>query len=79
MNRSNGVATKYLGGYLGWRLLLERYQSVITPELCLLEAVGRVSEQLSRTSPFFSMYLVLFMYKAWFFVFYFNEVLNRAL
>ena len=49
MRRFNGVATKYLGHYLGWRLLLERYQSVITPELCLLEAVGRLPQQLSRT------------------------------
>ena len=49
MRRFHGVATKYLGHYLGWRLLLERYQSVITPELCLLEAVGRVPQQLSWT------------------------------
>jgi len=49
MRRFNGVATKYLGHYLGWRLLLERYQSVVTPELCFLEALGRVPQQPSRT------------------------------
>lgn len=43
-----GVTTKYLGHYLGW-WLLERYQSVITPKLCLLEALGRAPQQLSRT------------------------------
>jgi len=43
MRRFNGVATKYLGRYLGWRLRLEGYQSVITSELCLLEALGRGS------------------------------------
>jgi len=49
MRRFHGVATKYLGDYLVWKMLLERYQSVISPELCLLEAVGRTPQQLSRT------------------------------
>uniref|UniRef100_UPI00048DD5F4 IS1595 family transposase n=1 Tax=Psychromonas aquimarina TaxID=444919 RepID=UPI00048DD5F4 len=49
MNRFHGVATKYLGNYLGWRRMLERYRTEITPEICLFEAVGRVSQQLTKT------------------------------
>lgn len=41
MRRFNGVATKYLDNYLGWRRLLERYRDAISPALCLNEAVGR--------------------------------------
>ena len=41
MRRFNGVATKYLGHYLGWRRLIERYRDTITPDLCLLEAIRR--------------------------------------
>ena len=49
MRRFHGVATKYLVNYLGWRMLLERYKSAITPTLCLLEAIGRIPQQLSRS------------------------------
>lgn len=49
MNRFHGVATKYLGNYLGWRRMLERYQSEITPDICLFEAVGRMPQQLIQT------------------------------
>ncbi|UQG56184.1 MULTISPECIES: IS1595 family transposase [unclassified Marinobacter] len=48
MIRFHGVATKYLKNYLGWRRLLERYPE-LTPECCLLEATGRVSQQLIGT------------------------------
>ena len=41
MRRFNGVATQYLENYLGWRRMLERYKTAITPKLCLAEAVGR--------------------------------------
>lgn len=41
MRRFNGVATKYLEHYLGWRRLLERYCLAISPTLCLNEAAGR--------------------------------------
>ncbi|KAF7599549.1 IS1595 family transposase [Candidatus Dactylopiibacterium carminicum] len=41
MRRFNGVATKYLDNYLGWRRLLERYRNAISPALCLNEAAGR--------------------------------------
>lgn len=41
MRRFHGVATKYLENYLGWRRMLERYKTAITPKLCLAEAMGR--------------------------------------
>ena len=41
MRRFQGVATKYLSLYLGWRRLLERYSNAITPDLCLLEEIRR--------------------------------------
>ena len=49
MKRFHGVATKYLGNYLGWRRMLERYQHQIKPDVCLFEAVGRISQQLIQT------------------------------
>ena len=49
MERFHGVATKYLGNYLGWRRMLERYQNQINPDICLFEAVGRASQQLIQT------------------------------
>ena len=49
MARFHGVATKYLGNYLGWRRMIERYQSEITPDICLFEAVGRAPQQLIKT------------------------------
>lgn len=41
MHRFHGVATKYLENYLGWRRMLERYKTAITPALCLAEAAGQ--------------------------------------
>jgi transposase-like protein len=49
MYRFHGVATKYLGNYLGWRRMLERYSPGITSRLCLQEAVGIMPQQLSGT------------------------------
>jgi hypothetical protein len=40
MARFNGVATKYLPNYLGWRLMLEKPSVYITPEYCLVAAIG---------------------------------------
>jgi transposase-like protein len=40
MARFNGVATKYLANYLGWRLMLEKPGVYITPEHCLVAAIG---------------------------------------
>jgi len=49
MRRFNGVATKYLANYLGWRRILERYRADITPNICLFEAIGRFPQQLTQT------------------------------
>jgi len=48
MVRFHGVATTYLPNYLGWRRMLERYRADLTPELCLVEALGR-AQQLTPT------------------------------
>ena len=48
MIRFHGVATKYLKNYLGWRRMLERHRT-ITPEQCLFEATGWISQQLVHT------------------------------
>ena len=40
MARFKGVATKYLGSYLGWRRLLDREGEHATPELCLTGALA---------------------------------------
>ena len=38
MRRFNGVATRYLDSYLGWRRSLERAHNALSPELMLLNA-----------------------------------------
>ena len=40
MDRFNGVATKYLPNYLGWRRMLDKSAAVLTPERCLVAAIG---------------------------------------
>ena len=40
MRRFNGVATKYLPSYLGWRRLFERDGDDITAQRCLRAALG---------------------------------------
>ena len=40
MAHFNGVATKYLPNYLGWRLMLEKPSVYVTPEHCLVAAIG---------------------------------------
>jgi hypothetical protein len=37
--RFNGVATKYLQNYLGWRRMLEKSGGKLTPENCLTAAI----------------------------------------
>jgi hypothetical protein len=39
MSRFHGVATKYLGNYLGWRRLLDRFQDSVTSQQFLLHAL----------------------------------------
>jgi hypothetical protein len=38
--RFNGVATKYLPNYLGWRLMLEKPSVYVTPEHSQVAAIG---------------------------------------
>ena len=40
LNRFNGVATKYLPSYLGWRRWLEKGEDIITPQTALAAAPG---------------------------------------
>ena len=40
LNRFNGVATKYLPSYLGWRRWLEKGEEIITPQTALAAALG---------------------------------------
>ncbi len=40
LDRFNGVATKYLPNYLGWRRMLDKSAAVLTPERCLVAAIG---------------------------------------
>lgn len=40
MRRFNGVATKYLDSYLGWRRLFEREEDEMTAQRCLLAALA---------------------------------------
>ena len=44
MYRFRGVATKYLGNYLGWHRMLDRYGRKLDPKLCLNEAAGWVQQ-----------------------------------
>ena len=45
-----GVATKYLTNYLGWRRLFERYKTQLNPLICLGESLGYTSvQQLTET------------------------------
>ncbi len=43
MLRFNGVSTKYLPNYLGWRRLLEKQHNPMPAACCLSEALGRVN------------------------------------
>ncbi|GCB06833.1 IS1595 family transposase [Ralstonia sp. SET104] len=45
MRRFHGVATKYLPNYLGWRRMLERSGSAISPPLCIALSLGRARPQ----------------------------------
>ena len=49
MLRFHGVATHYLGNYLGWRRLIERHHNAPSPKDILLAALGICSQQLTVT------------------------------
>lgn len=40
IDRFNGVATKYLASYIGWRRMLDLRSQPLTPKSCLLWALG---------------------------------------
>lgn len=40
LRRFNGVATRYLPNYLGWRRLLDRFSGALTPQAFLQHAIG---------------------------------------
>lgn len=39
MRRCNGVATKYLASYLGWRRLIENMNTTINPTAIILKCL----------------------------------------
>ena len=49
MVRFNGVATKYLPNYLGWRRILEKQKEGLSNEFCFNQALGRIDQQLMPT------------------------------
>ncbi len=48
MRRFHGVATRYLGNYLGWRRLIERHDRDISPADFLRAALGIDGESRPR-------------------------------
>ena len=44
MTRFHGVATRYLGSYLGWYRMIDRLGQRITPTVCLLSAIGKIRQ-----------------------------------
>ncbi len=49
MGKFNGVATKYLANYLGWRRLLEKQKGNLSSEICFQHALARTNQQLMPT------------------------------
>jgi len=49
LRRFNGVATKYLGNYLGWRRIIEKINGNLPAEFFLRQAMGRNHQQLTLT------------------------------
>ena len=49
MQRFNGVATKYLDNYLGWRRLLEKQKGNLLNEFCFQQALRRNDQQRMQT------------------------------
>ena len=41
MRRIHDVASQYLEDHLGWRRMVQRHKTAMTPKSCLAEAVGR--------------------------------------
>ncbi len=49
MMRFNGVATKYLPNYLGWRRTLEKQKGGLSDEFCFRQALRKIDQQLMQT------------------------------
>lgn len=49
MVKFNGVATKYLANYLGWRRLLEKQKGNLSSGFCFQHALARTNQQLMPT------------------------------
>lgn len=44
MRKFHGVATRYLGNYLGWHRMIDRLGQNITPTLCFLASLGKIRQ-----------------------------------
>jgi len=44
MKKFHGVATRYLGSYLGWHSMMNRLGQNITPTLCFLASLGKIRQ-----------------------------------
>jgi transposase-like protein len=44
MRKFHGVATRYLGSYLGWHRMIDRLGQSITPTLCFLASLGKTRQ-----------------------------------
>jgi phosphate/sulfate permease len=44
MMKFHGVATRYLGNYLGWHRMIDRLGQNITPTLCFLSSLGKTRQ-----------------------------------
>ena len=49
MELFHGVATHCLKNYLGWRMMLERYERGVNIKACLHEALGHPMQHVIRT------------------------------
>jgi hypothetical protein len=44
MAKFHGVATRYLGNYLGWYRMIDRFGQSITPTFCFLSSLGKTRQ-----------------------------------
>lgn len=44
MAKFHGVATRYLGNYLGWHRMIDRLGQSITPTFCFLSSLGKIRQ-----------------------------------
>ena len=58
MRRFNGVATKYLENYLGWRRIMEVKNKNVTAQYFLKLALAKSNQQLMPTEPYANSYAI---------------------